>query len=99
MTRNPQPKYHGDDPIPKGPTFTSYIGWDQLGSSRMYQPEHAGWKQPAPCNLRAPGSRVQVINGRMTTSTTISSNYMKKFQAATREDVCPSLLVAIMIST
>ena len=48
--------------------------------------------------LRALGSRAQVSNGNMATSTTISSSPMKKFQAATREDVCPSLLVAIMIN-
>ena len=44
LMRNPQPWYHGDDPIPKGPAFTSYAGKDQLGSSRMHQPEHAGWE-------------------------------------------------------
>jgi hypothetical protein len=37
-----------DDLIPKGPAFTSYAGWDQLGSSSMHQSEHAGWEQPAP---------------------------------------------------
>ena len=26
LTRNPQPRYHGDDPIPEGPAFTSYEG-------------------------------------------------------------------------
>jgi len=40
--------YLGDGPIPEGPAFTSYAGWDQPGFSRMYQPEHAGWEQPAP---------------------------------------------------
>jgi hypothetical protein len=44
LTRNLQPRYYGDDPIAKGPTFTSYAGWDQPGSSRMHQPEHAGWE-------------------------------------------------------
>ena len=48
ITGNPQPRYHGDDPILKGLAFTSYAGWDQPGFSRMYQPEHAGWEQPAP---------------------------------------------------
>ena len=48
LTHNPQPKYHGDDPILEGSAFTSYVGWDQHGSSRMYQPEHDGWEQPAP---------------------------------------------------
>ena len=24
LTRNPQPRYHGNDSIPEGPTFTSY---------------------------------------------------------------------------
>jgi hypothetical protein len=48
LTHNPQLWYRGDDPIPEGPTFTSYAGWDQPGSSRMHQPEHAGWEQLAP---------------------------------------------------
>jgi len=26
LTRNPQPRYHGDDPILQGPAFTSYVG-------------------------------------------------------------------------
>ena len=26
LTHNPQPRYCGDDPIPEGPTFTSYAG-------------------------------------------------------------------------
>ena len=47
---------------------------------------------------KAPGNRAQVSNGSMATSTTINSIPMKKFQVATREDVCPSLFVAIMIS-
>ena len=48
--------------------------------------------------LRSPGSRAQVSNGNMETLTTISSSHMKKFQAATREDICPSLPIATMIS-
>ena len=48
LTHNPQPRYHGDDLISEGSTFTSYVGWDQPGSSRMHQPDHAGWEQPAP---------------------------------------------------
>ena len=43
LTRNPQLRYRGDDPIPEGPAFTSYVGWDQLGCSCLHQPE-----QPAP---------------------------------------------------
>ena len=35
MTRNPQPRYRGDDPIPEGPAYTGYAGWDQPGSSWM----------------------------------------------------------------
>ena len=31
ITRNLQPRYRGDDPIPEGPTFTDYIGFDQAG--------------------------------------------------------------------
>jgi hypothetical protein len=27
---------------------TSYAGWDLLGSSRMYQTEQNGWRQPSP---------------------------------------------------
>ena len=26
MTRNPQPRYRGDDPIPEGPVYTGYAG-------------------------------------------------------------------------
>ena len=48
LTRNPQPRYHGDDPILEGPAITSYVGWDQLGCSCLHQPEHVGWEQPAP---------------------------------------------------
>ena len=33
ITRNPQPQYHGDGPIPEGPAFTSYTGFDQAGPS------------------------------------------------------------------
>ena len=29
LTRNPKPRYRGDDLIPEGPAFTSYAGWDQ----------------------------------------------------------------------
>ena len=36
LTHNPQPQYRGDDPILEGPAFTSYAGWDQLGSSRIH---------------------------------------------------------------
>ena len=48
LTRKPQPRYHGYDPISEGPAFTSYAGQDQPGSSHMYQPKHNGWEQPAP---------------------------------------------------
>jgi hypothetical protein len=43
LTRDPQPRYHGADLIPEETAYTSYAGWDQLGSSRMYQTEHVGW--------------------------------------------------------
>ena len=33
ITRNPQPQYHGDDPILDGPVYSSYIGFDQAGPS------------------------------------------------------------------
>ena len=26
LTRNPQPRYRGDDPIPEGPVYTGYAG-------------------------------------------------------------------------
>jgi hypothetical protein len=29
ITCNPQPRYHGEDPILEGPAFTSYTGFDQ----------------------------------------------------------------------
>ena len=48
LTRNPQRRYHGDDPILEGPAFSSYACWDQAGPSRVFQPEHAGWEQPSP---------------------------------------------------
>ena len=28
ITHNPQPRYRGDDPIPVGPTYTGYTGFD-----------------------------------------------------------------------
>ena len=46
--------------------------------------------------LRAPGNKVQASNGTTTTSTSTCNNTMKKFQVATREDVCLSLPVATM---
>ena len=49
-------------------------------------------------SLKAPGNKVQASNGTMETSTTTSNNTMKKFQVATKEDVCLSLPVATMIS-
>ena len=33
ITRNLQPRYHGDDPIPEGPAFIGYTGFDQTGPS------------------------------------------------------------------
>ena len=33
ITRNPQPQYHGDDPILDGPVYSGYIGFDQAGPS------------------------------------------------------------------
>ena len=33
ITRNPQPRYYGDDPILEDPAFTGYIGFDQAGPS------------------------------------------------------------------
>ena len=44
------------------------------------------------------GNRVQASSGSMETSTTTSNNTMKKFQVATKVDVCLSLSVATMIS-
>ena len=48
LTPEPQPRYRGADPIPKGPAYTSYAGWDQPGSSHGYQPKYDGWEQPSP---------------------------------------------------
>ena len=45
---------------------------------------------------RVPGIRAQVHNGRVATLTTISSSQMRRSLVATREDACPSLLVASM---
>jgi hypothetical protein len=42
ITRNLNPQYHGDDPAPEGPAFTSYAGFDQAGPSQAYHSEHAG---------------------------------------------------------
>ena len=33
ITRNPQPRYRGDNPIPEGLAFIGYIGFDQVGPS------------------------------------------------------------------
>ena len=44
------------------------------------------------------GNRVQASSGTTKTSTTSSNNTMKKFQVATRYDVCLSLPMATMIS-
>ena len=48
--------------------------------------------------LKATGNKVQASNGTTETSTTTSSNTMKKFRVAIREDVCLSLPVATLIS-
>ena len=48
--------------------------------------------------LRALGNKVLVSSGTSETSTTTSNNTMKKFQVATKADVCLSLSVATMIS-
>ena len=42
LSHAPQPSYRGADPILEGPVYTGYAGCDQAGSSRGYQPEHAG---------------------------------------------------------
>ena len=47
---------------------------------------------------RVPGNRAQVGNGRTTILTTTSSSPMRS-PATTREDACPSLLVASTTST
>ena len=53
---------------------------------------------PLLSTLRAPGIRAQVRNGRMATSTTISSSNMTKSWVAIGEDVCPSLPLVTMTS-
>jgi len=45
---------------------------------------------------RVPGNRAQVGNGRTTILTTTSSSLVRRSPAATREDACPSLLMASM---
>lgn len=34
LTHAPRTRYYGADPIPEGPAYTGYAGWDQAGSSR-----------------------------------------------------------------
>ena len=74
----------------------------QTGTSQDFlactSPSMLAGSSPLLNTLRAPDSRAQVSTSNKGTSTTINSSPMKKFQAATREDVCPSLPVAIMIS-
>jgi hypothetical protein len=53
FTRNPNPRYRGEDTAPVGPTFTSYVGFDQAGPSMVHHPGHDGWEQPAPHHSEA----------------------------------------------
>jgi hypothetical protein len=46
---------HGEEPIPEGPAFTSYIGFDQAGPSQLHHPQHAGWDQPGSSRMHQPG--------------------------------------------
>jgi len=48
---------------------------------------------------RVPGNRAQVGNDRMTILTTTSCSPMRRSLVATRENACPSLLMASMTST
>ena len=54
ITRNPQPRYRGDDPIPEGPAFTGYIGFDQAGPSQVHHPMHVGWDQSGSSHMHQP---------------------------------------------
>ena len=45
---------------------------------------------------RVPGNRAQVGNGRMAILTITNSSFTRRSLMATREDACPSLLVATM---
>jgi hypothetical protein len=53
FTHNPNPRYRGEDTAPAGPTFTSYIEFDQAGPSVVHHPGHDGWEQPAPHHSEA----------------------------------------------
>ena len=53
---------------------------------------------PLLVTLKVLGSRLRVSTGKKGTSTTTSHSTMKKSQAATREDACLSMPLAIMIS-
>ena len=48
LTLAPRTRYYGADPIPEGTAYTSYVGWDQAGSSCGFQAEYAGWEQGSP---------------------------------------------------
>ena len=65
----------------------------------MHQPRYLGGSNLLLIIQRVPGNRAQVGIGRTTILTTTSSNLLRRSAAATREDVCPSLLVASMTST
>jgi hypothetical protein len=53
FTRNPNPRYRGEDTAPAGPAFTSYVGFDQAGPSMVHHLGHDGWEQPAPHHSEA----------------------------------------------
>ena len=54
ITRNPQPRYHGEDPILEGPAFTGYTGFDLAGPSQVHHHVHAGWDQPRSSRMHQP---------------------------------------------
>jgi hypothetical protein len=42
FTRNPNPRYHGEDTAPAGPAFTSYARFNQVGPFVVHHPGHDG---------------------------------------------------------
>ena len=110
ITHSPQPQYHGDDPILEGPTFPATQDLIKEDLPRCtFLSMQAGTSRDLPVctNLsmlggssllciiqRVPGNRAQVGNGKTIILTTTSSSLTRRSPVATREDACPSLLMA-----
>jgi hypothetical protein len=98
LTRNPKPSMTVMTSFQKdqlSPAMQVRISWDLLACT---SPSMLVGSNPLLSTPKASSNLFQASSGTMVTSTTSSNSPMKKFQGATREDVCPSLLVAIMIS-